>query len=187
MGSTKAEEILRAEWDYIKTFTVKQQCEEVGALVSYCNKRDCEEENMEFLEGEIDRLLEIAESDEQKAGLYNQLNRLHYGIYATKEKNGESGTAHLMKAIDSLKEATRLNPKDASYFYNLAVCYQAMDDNKNAKKAISNCWELNKDDPKPDADHLELAYELFRDTNDPRAKDVMNLLTQKFPMKASSL
>lgn len=187
MGSPKAASILKAEWDYIKTFTVKQQYEEISAYVSYCNRRDCEEENMEFLEGEINRLLEIAESDEQKAGLYNQLNRLHYGIYATKKKNGESGTAHLSEAIESLKEATRLNPKEASYFYNLAVCYQAMDDNKNAKKVISNCWELNKDDPKPDADHLELAYELFRDTNDPRAKDVMNLLTQKFPMKASTL
>ena len=188
MGSTKAASILRAEWDYIKEkLSVKQQCEEVGALVSYCNMRDCEKENMAFLKGEIDRLLEIADSNEQKAGLYNQLNRLHYGIYATKEKNGESGTAHLVEAIDSLKEATRLDPKEASYFYNLAFCYRAMDNNEKAKDAISHCWELNKDDPKPDADHLELAYELFRDTNDPKAKDVMNLLTQKFPMKASTL
>ena len=54
MGSTTAAEILRANWDYIKEhLTIQQQYEEIGAYVSYCNRQDCEEKNMKWVEGEI--------------------------------------------------------------------------------------------------------------------------------------
>ncbi len=189
MGSTTAAEILRANWDYIKEhLTIQQQYEEIGAYVSYCNRQDCEEKNMKWVEGEINDLLGKADKGELKAGLYNQLNRIHFGVYTTKKKKGESGgEEHLKQAIDALSKATELVATEASYFYNLATCYQAGGEAKKAKDAIIKCWELNKVKAKPDADHLELAYEIFNETNDDRAGEVLQLLKEKFPVRASTL
>lgn len=158
MGSEKAAAILKKEWDYIReNLTLEQQYEELGCFVSYCNTRDCELQEEEFVRTQIDDLLKVADSDTLKAGLYNQLNRFCYGIHQSLERNGTGDTEYLTEAISALKWATQLVPTDPSYFYNLAICLREQGHTAGAIEAIRTCLALDSNDEA----HLSLAYRLF--------------------------
>ena len=50
MGSRKAADILKAEWDWIiANLSKKQQYEEIGSYISYCCRVDCEPEEEDFV------------------------------------------------------------------------------------------------------------------------------------------
>ena len=99
MGSAKAARILEENWDYVASnFTFKQRYEEVGCYISYCNRADCEPEHLEKLVATIEGLLDEAPSPKDRAGLYNQKNRLYFGAYTTLEAKGEVHPEYLETA-----------------------------------------------------------------------------------------
>ena len=122
MGSAKAARILEENWDYVASnFTFKQRYEEVGCYISYCNRADCEPEHLEKLVATIEGLLDEAPSPKDRAGLYNQKNRLYFGAYTTLEAKGEVYPEYLETAIQALEKAIKLNGDEPSYYYNLAT------------------------------------------------------------------
>lgn len=187
LGSTVAASILKSEWTYIvENFTTEQRYEAIASFVSYCNRHDSEQKELDFLEKEINALLKDPNSsDEIKAGLFNQLNRIYHGIYAVMQNQGKNGIEYLDKAIDSLLAATKLDPKEASYYYNLALCYQARGNLDKACNSISKCIEMDMNANKSDPDHLVLAYKLYREKQDIRAKDIYKELETNFPRRTA--
>lgn len=181
MGSAKAARILEENWDYIASnFTFKQRYEEVGCYISYCNRADCEPEHLEKLVATIEGLLDEAPSPKDRAGLYNQKNRLYFGAYTTLEANGEVHPEYLEIAIQALEKAIKLNGDEPSYYYNLATCQRKKDDLDAAVDAISKCMDLDSNDD----DHLKLAYELYSEKKDPRAKETLEKLAEVNPYLA---
>ena len=185
MGSENAAKILHDEWDWIKdNLSFKQQYEEFGCFVSYCNISEKEIEYLEFLESEANALLEKATTDEEKAGIYNQINRFFYGAHSTINRNGKKDTEYLDKAIDAQKEATRLNPNEPSFFYNLAICCQEKETLDDAVEAINRCLDLETSD----VDHLSLAYKLYTSVGDVnKASEVKKTLKKINPRRAMLL
>ncbi len=181
MGSTKAAQILEANWDYIASnFTFKQRYEEVGCYISYCNRADCEPEYLEKLVSTMDGLLDEAPSPKERAGLYNQKNRLYFGAYTTLEAKGEVHPEYLDIAIQALEKAIKLNGAEPSYYYNLATCQRKKGDLDAAVEAISKCMDQDSNDD----DHLKLAYELYTEKEDPRAVATLKKLSEVNPYLA---
>lgn len=184
MGSEKAGTILKAEWPYIsKNFPFAKKYEALGSYVSYCNRRDCEPENLEFLVDEAERMYEVASSNEEKAGVYCQLSRLYHGVYSTLRKRGDLHTEYLDEATNAMMKATELNPEEASYFFNLAACYIEQDEEEKAFEAINQCMDLGTDDE----DHLALAHEIYKGRRSPRADAVYKKLYRINPFRAEML
>ena len=133
---------------------------------------------------EADRLLTIAEEDNQKAGIYNQINRISFGAYSTDEKYGRADERDLDRAIDALQTAIRLNPKEPSYFFNLAICFQKKGNQNGALDAIQNCMDLGSEDD----DHLALAYHIFEKYGKKKeAQKVKEKLKMINPLRAEAL
>lgn len=185
LGSKKAAEELKQLWPYIiNHLTLKQQYEEIGSYISYCNRADLEIEELDFITEELTKLDErIVASDlddgakkKLRAGVYNQTNRLHYGAYATANRNSDTEVHRewLQIAIDSLKNAVELVPDDASYHYNLAMCLDKAGQTEEAKREIDLCLKYSKND----SDHLILAYNIFN-----RAGDAERAMEEKEKLK----
>lgn len=181
MGSAKAARILEENWDYVASnFTFKQRYEEVGCYISYCNRADCEPEHLEKLVATIEGLLDEAPSPKDRAGLYNQKNRLYFGAYTTLEAKGEVHPEYLETAIQALEKAIKLNGDEPSYYYNLATCQRKKGDLDAAVDAISKCMDLDSNDD----DHLKLAYELYTEKKDSRAVGTLEKLAAVNPYLA---
>ena len=187
IGSTVAASILKSEWTYIvENFTIEQRYEAIASFVSYCNRHDCEQKELDFLEKEINELLNDPNaSDKIRAGLFNQFNRVYYGIYKVLQKQGINDIEYLDKAIDSLLEATQLDPNEGSYFYNLAICYMDRGNIEKACNSVSKCLEIDRNTNKTDSDHLVLAYKIYREKHDVRAKDIYIELENNNPKRAA--
>ena len=185
LGSSRAAAILKSEWVYISAqFSFQQQYEELSCYVSYCNLRDCEPDEIGFVLKEANRLLTIAEEDNQKAGIYNQINRISFGAYSTDEKYGRADERDLDRSIDALQTAIRLNPKEPSYFFNLATCFQKKGNQNGALEAIQNCMDLGS----ADEDHLSLAYRIFVKCGKKKeAQNVKEKLKLMNPLRAETL
>lgn len=180
MGSEKAGEILiaSAQEFFDSDMSFKKKTEYLGGLVSFANKKDREEELLPLVEG-ASRQLE-AESEGQRpeevVAIYNQRNRLYFGIYInTKDKQW------LHKAIDMLHKAYSIAPTRAVCF-NLATCYYRVPDLNLAARFIDEC--ISQDDEKGDADHLELACKIYYKLNDPRFDDALERLARISQTKA---
>ena len=181
MGSAKAARILEENWDYVASnFTFKQRYEEVGCYISYCNRADCEPEHLEKLVATIEGLLDEAPSPKDRAGLYNQKNRLYFGAYTTLEAKGEVHPEYLETAIQALEKAIKLNGDEPSYYYNLATCQRKKGDLDAAVDAISKCMDLDSNDD----DHQKLAYELNTEKKDSRAVGTLEKLAAVNPYLA---
>lgn len=182
MGSAKAAQILEESWDYIASnFTFKQRYEEVGCYISYCNRADCEPEYLEKLVSTMDGLLDEAPSPKERAGLYNQKNRLYFGAYTTLEAKEEVHPEYLDIAIQALERAIKLNGAEPPYYYNLATCQRKKGDLDAAVEAISKCMDQDSNDD----DHLKLAYELYTEKKDPRAEATLKKLSEVNPYLAT--
>ena len=185
LGSRKAGEMLI---EYADTFMDsvqdnQKQIEYLGCLVTYLNRTDQEQKYVD----KIERIaLSIKDSDNKVPdGIFNQLSRLHHGIYETTKDE-----THLDKAIDYLNKAIAANPDEASYYYNVAKCYEAKaeghDENdefiwiacENVSKAVEMGGENYADD------HLSLACRLFYRINDPKWKDYLDMLEKVSPARA---
>ena len=184
MGSEKAGKILRAEWPYISAnFTFKMKYEALGCYISYCNRRDSEPENLEFVLAEAERMLEEAETDVEKAGIYNQMNRIYHGAYSTLKGRGVIQEEYLDEAVKMLLKATNLRNDEPAYYFNLATCYRELHNEEKALETITKCMDLGSEEES----HLVLAYEIFKARQSPRANEVYEKLVRVNQFRAEML
>jgi tetratricopeptide (TPR) repeat protein len=184
-GSQTAAMTLMGNWDFIhQEMTAKQEYECLGSFVSYCNISDREAEFLgtvnRYIEGLVERLGPDGDP-ELRAGVLNQRNRIYYGAFQT---SGETETEYLDTAIEALREALVLEPGAPSFHYNLAICLRTRGDLAEAVREISRCLE-SQEDGEDDADHLRLAYEIYRAAEDPRSADAITRLERVSPYMAT--
>lgn len=195
LGSKKAADELKDSWPYIvQNLTLRQQYEEIGSYISYCNRTDLDVQELSFISDELSKLderiiasdLDEDEKKQLRAGVYNQTNRIYHGAYVTSNRNSDSEVNRewLQKAIDSLKQAVKMVPDDASYHYNLAMCLDKADQIDESKKEIDLCLNISN----KDSDHLRLAYNIYiRAGEGERAKEVKEVLRKINPYAAALL
>lgn len=182
LGSMKAGKMMI---DYAETFidstaSFNKKTEYISYLVSFSAKRNIEGEVQELVEKLVARLQAVSddESPADRSTLFNQLNRLYYGMYI----NTKDAT-WLQKAIDQLKKALRIY--SANYLhYNLALCLKQSEDYEAARFHAEESIKLDKKD---DANHLELLCELYYRLNDPKFPDTLEKLTSVSEGKATLL
>lgn len=181
LGSNKAGNMLiEFAQEFMDTnATYKQKVEYLGCLISYASRQDKEPEILDMVESITTHLLLTEDSEDPSlvSQIYNQLNRLYHGVSLLRHDDN-----YLQKALTSLRKAISLDPSKGSYRYNLAMLLKNSD-LEGAREAIEKCLELDGD--KHDADHLVLAYKIFRQLNDPRSSEVMEMLEKVNPARAA--
>ena len=187
MGSLRAAEMMIA---YAQEFfdsgmSFKQKVEYLGVLVGCANRYDRELEIMDVVERACDALdLQARQSPAgsvdtyEHAQVFNQLNRLYHGIYATTDD-----VSFLNKAIVALRRAISIR-EAAFLYYNLAFCERHLD-LASARRDIDRCLELSGDNA--DDDHLELACKIYHAMDDPEYDDMLDRLRDINPQKAMLL
>ncbi len=195
LGSRKAGRELKENWAFItQQLPLRQQYEEIGSYISFCNRADLEVEELDFVSEELERLeervvssdLPVDEKHDLLGGIYNQTNRLFFGAYETSNRSStrEINKSWLIKAIEALEKAIELKPNEPSYFYNLALCYQKNKQLAESEKAIDRCLEINSGD----SDHLRLAYSIYIEAAKfEKAKKIKERLEKEFPYIATML
>ena len=187
MGSLRASEMMfaYAEVFFDSDMSFKKKVEYLSVLVGCANRYDREPEIMDVVERaahalDVQARQAPAGSIESKehAQVFNQLNRLYHGIYAT---TGE--TEYLEKAISSLERAISIH-EAAFLYYNLAFCERSID-LEGARRDINRCLELSGDTV--DDDHLELACKIYRALGDLGYDDMLARLQDVNPQKAMLL
>lgn len=184
MGSRKAGDILIENADEFMDSEpdLNKRKEYLSYLTTNLNRTDRELENRELVERLAASLLnENAGRDSDfDIEVYNQLNRLYYGIYGVTQKK-----EFLQKSIDSLKRALRVNNQHSYLHYNLAMCMQQRGEEGDLESALEHalrCIDLDGDTP--DDNHLNLACELMLVLNDPRLGDYLDRLEAVNPVKS---
>ncbi len=193
MGSTTAGNMLieYAEvFIYNESISFQKKVEYISCLVGYANKKDLEQECLSLLEVLFEHLLNVAQAEsatnKQEADVYNQKNRLYYGIFFT-----TGDPSWLDKALEALGRAMELCAEDNSYYYNTAVCYMAYakktgdsDYYVKAKSAIDDCLGMDKE---PDDDHLQTACKIYYKLGDSRFEEIFKALQEVSPYMAANL
>ena len=169
--------------DHTESF--KDKVDYVGCLVSNLNRTDRELENLDLVEKLCDILKAISDNEEVKyrIQIYNQLNRLYHGIYASTDDS-----KWINKAIDELHEALSISEEENYLHYNLATCLRSRNEDGDmqiALKHVLRCIELDSDDM--DDDHIVLACELMHALDDERISEYLIILDQINPIKAKLL
>jgi len=181
MGSVKAGTMLiEFAQEFMDTdATYKQKVEYLGCMISFASRQDKEPEILAMVESITSHLLLTEESEDPSlvAQIYNQLNRLYHGVSLLNDDD-----SYMQKALTSLRKAIALDPHKGSYRYNLAMLLKNSD-LEGAREAIEKRLELDGD--KHDADHLVLAYKIFRQLGDPRSSEVMEMLEKVNPARAA--
>jgi len=178
MGSQQAAKYIKDNWTFISgILDCNQQYECLGAFVTYCNRANAEEANLQFVDKSIESILKKKPNIEIEAGLYNQKNRIYFGAYVT---TGRTKQDYYKEALSAIQKAITLNPDEPSFYFNYATIIR----NENIKEAanlMEKCLDIST---KKDEDHLALAYKLFVQTNNPRAADVLKELEEINPYLA---
>ncbi|GEM_PF-1064542 len=192
-GSQKAGEMLIdcAQEFMDSDMPFEKKIEYLGCLITYAGNRDEEGRILELVEHISDELTSEIEmaggaaSEEDVARLHNQMDRLYYGMY---------GNTHdpdwLEKACREINLAIQHDPSESSYYYNRAGILMRLYDEtgkenddliQQAVEDMRSCLQLEE---RPDSDHLQQAYRLFRRLDMPEADQVMAELEEKFPALA---
>lgn len=192
IGSIAAGDLLMKDaTDFFdNTQSFKDKLDYLGCLVSNLNRTDRELENIDLVENLCDslKILSEGEKEEYRVQIYNQLNRLYHGIFATLDDDDESKGQWIEKAINALNEALSISEKQGFLHYNLAVCLKGRKQPGDLERALQHalrCIEL--DGEERDEDHLNLACELLLFFDDERFSDYLSLLEQTSPIKARLL
>lgn len=195
IGSKLAAAELKESWaSVVDKLSLREQLNVMAGYISFCNQFDMEVEELRFVAEELLRITErirASDLDDQNknellAGVNNQTNRLYYGAYVTSNHGSdtESHPEWLKKAIDSLQEAIKLAPNEASYHFNLALCLDEAGRLDDAKEEIDRCLSISTED----SSHLRLAYDIYnRIGDDVRAKEVKEILSRINPTAAELL
>ena len=165
------------------TMSFKKKVEYLGSLVSVCGQQDREEELRPLIESICDQLWQEHEGEENEivAQIFNQRNRLYYGLYMnTRDEQW------LDRAIQELLEAQQISQSNYLDF-NLALCYEKKNQLEDARKYAMRAIEEGEEKAKSDAEHLELACRILRTLNDPQYPEVLERLQKVSPIKAALL
>ena len=187
-GSDKAGNMLiqcASEFFDKSGITFKQKIEYLSSLVSYLGSKDREEEQIELVEELARRLEAISDGEDpnEVAKIYNQLNRLYYGIYVTKDDE-----KWLCKAVQMLEVAREYAPDKTFIIYNLATCYMYLDGHlDDAVECITRVLAMDAEGDGDDSSHLQTAYKIYRKADDPRINDAFERLKKVDPVKAELL
>ena len=184
LGSRKSGDIMieNAEYFIDSSQSFKNKLDYLACLVSNLNKTDRELENMELVE-RICESLNAAYPNEPvglRVRIYNQLNRVYYGIYAT---TGEK--QWLEKAIEALQKALGMDDTESFLHYNLGLCMEKLGRDNDALEHFMRCIELDGDEQ--DDDHLEKLCEVLHKLGDPRFSDYFEKLGSINKIKAQLL
>jgi nucleoside 2-deoxyribosyltransferase len=162
--------------------TVKMKLEYLACYISYCSRQDLENQEMDFLMGHLQYVLNQAESEEDRAALYNQMGRLCFGAFA----NDQSDETAFKNAYMYQTRAAEMVPTDPSYAYNVALLNKQIGDMEKAELWIERCLSARSDDDADD-DHLALACRIYKQTTNPALSKVSALLQVKNPFKWDEL
>jgi tetratricopeptide (TPR) repeat protein len=180
-GSGVAARYVHDNWaDLAATLPADDLYHCIASYVSYCNQTDTEEENLDFVLASLDQVGKAADDPAIRAGVFNQKQRMYYGIY--ENSHGERAE-YLDKAIEAAETAIALNPAEASFLYNYAMLLRRADRLQEAVEAIDRCLAVDEESAKDD-DHLNLAHRIYRQANDPRANDILAALREVNPYLA---
>lgn len=178
MGSQNAAIYIKEHWTYINSIlNVEQQYECIGAFVTYCNRTNTEETHLVFVDDCIESILKRKPDTAIQAGLYNQKNRIYFGAYVT---TGRKNQSYYTEALSAIQKAIELDPNEPSFYFNYATIIRN-DDVRKAADLMEKCIDMNS---KNDEDHLELAYKLFVQTNNPKSASVLKKLEEVNPYLA---
>lgn len=165
----------------------KKKTEYLGCLVNYLSRRDKEEEGIDLILKLCEQLENEADGEDPEniVQIYNQQNRLYYGMYTNTDN-----TEWLDKAIEALNKALKISPEEFIYF-NLSICYKSYGDEtqdkdyyEKARDAIDACLERDK---KEDPDHLKKACQIYAELDDPRLEDMLARYAKEDSMGAAVL
>lgn len=178
IGSRNAAQYIKEQWTYIDSMlNTEQQYECISSFITYCNRTNTEEANLEFVDNCIESILKKKPDASLEAGLYNQKNRIYFGAYVTGNRKNQS---YSTEALIAIQKAIELNPEEPSFYYNYATIIKK-DDVKKAAALMEKCLDMN---PEDDEDHLQLAYTLFIQTNNPKSASVLEKLEKVNPYLA---
>ncbi|MBQ2961098.1 MAG: hypothetical protein IJE09_07745 [Oscillospiraceae bacterium] len=104
-----------------------------------------------------------------QAGVYNQKNRIYFGAYVTTDRKNQT---YYTEALSAIQKAIEINPQEPSFYFNYATIIRN-DDADKAAALMEKCIEMNTQN---DEDHLELAYKLFKQTNNPKSASILKKL-----------
>lgn len=187
-GSIKAGEILvehASEFMDETSVTFHQKVDYISYMVTFANKADREQQMLPQFTELFERLESMSEGQDTDdiATIYNQKNRLYYGLFiTTKDKSW------LYKAEQALQIAAEYAPTKSFIIYNLALCYMNMDGRMEmAKTCIDKVLAMDAEKGKDDANHLENAIKIYRALNDPDVPDLIERLRAVDPVKARLL
>jgi len=195
MGSLEAGNMMIKEMEYFFTSNVscQKKVEYMGALISYLNKNDMEEEYIDI----ICRYGEAVKDSNGVVpdGVWNQINRLYYGAYGTTRR-----PEYLDTSIEYIRRAIVMNPNDTSYLYNLSGSLNAKAELLPANdhierqtlleesyRTIKNCMEISKTLDKYDSTHLAFAIKAYRRQGDNEWESLYGKLRSIDPLKAELL
>ena len=160
----------------------KEKYDYIAYLITYAGKKDRETEIVDKIEATADDLFRCDDiSDSVRASIYNQLNRLYWGVYINTHDE-----AYRLKTLSALSLAVEYDPGEPAYYFNIAVV-QENDDFDAAVSAIERCIALEQNADQVDIDHLEKAYKLFQRAGDPRSFDVLERIRAVNPDLADYL
>lgn len=190
MGSKMAGEMAveMAEEFFDSDVSFHKKVEYLGCLVSYLGRADKEQEGLELvqklcsrLEGEAD-----GEDPEDVAQIYNQPNRLYYGIYINTDD-----VKWLNMAVEALQKALQIDPEEEAFYFNLSTCYYAYSEAtgnrsyyEKARDAIEACLARDKE---PNKNHLNTACQIYRALDDEKLGDTLAAYAKVDPYGAQLL
>lgn len=162
--------------------SVKMKQEYLACYVSYCLKFDLENEEMDFLMGHMQYVMNQTSSATEQAMLYNQMGRLCYGAFV----NNQEDQSLFKNASLYQTRAAEMDPNEPSYAYNVALLNMQIGDFKMAEFWIERCM-IACGESGPDSDHLALACQIYRKTENPELATIAAKLQTVNPYKWDEL
>ena len=187
LGSIKAGNVLIESVDEFmdNTSSFSDKLEYYTSLITNLTRTDREVEYRELVE-KIFRSLEAVSTNEPSASrirLYNQMNRLYYGV-AIETKD----PTWLDHAIRALETALEIDDSESFLHYNLSLCLKKRNRPGDLDQAIQQALiTIKLDGDKPSDDHLEHVCELMHAVGDPRLSDYLEVLDKVNHIKAQVL
>ncbi len=187
-GSIKAGERMIREASRVideTSLSFRKKIDFLGSLVSFLNRTDREKEQLELIDSLCLSLEQMADGQppEDVSQIYNQKNRLYYGVYCT-----GGGEQWLRKAIAALETAISYMPKAVHLQYNLATCLFRLEGSmEQACEYIDKVIAMDIESKTSHAGHLELACKIHRALSSPRFDEYLEMLRKVDSVKAALL
>ena len=153
VGSNMALDRLLNDIEYINSLTEERKVEAISYISIGLQQTGRQEEGLKALSPIIDKCLVDFKDDSHKATVLNQKARL---VTDQKER------------INLLKKVIEFNPEDPSFYFNLSVCYENLEQLGLAKENIDLCMakQRSKEEKNFDSDHVMQAIDVYAKLKD---------------------